>query len=614
MRARHWKAVAWLLVLGGLLRAFLLVSHEPLAGYANQYDMIRTSACIGYYADLPAQARYQASPAAPLVRYRHADGPRDACYGSSEVLLAAIAGVISRASNSDPESMSLRTVGLVKLAFLALAVLAVSALLHRHAAAAIYHGLIVFFVVTDPVVTLWMNTLYTEFAALVGLYLALTAFTGHALDHPRWPATALLATGLACIAFSREQFALLPPILAAGALPWLWPRSRAIASGILVFAVACTALAFAVLPRPPGLSDANRVDAYLGLIIPSSADPRRTLRRLGLPERCERMAGATWYLRRGEDLDVACPEVLSLRSTAFLALVASEPDTLVRALVRVLPMMQAISPSYVGMLAGREQARIEDLPPFLASPLAAAFPAMPSWLFEALVCASIVAAAGCLVLGTAASLRRQRSPPPRLLAGALLGLVVGYAWATTALGDGGSEAARHFLPGALAVVGFIAGVPFAVVAQRGLGGIATTCVTATIAVAACVALHHWSSRQPRASGVVDDPPVVRGDLQLHGWALDPLGIRRIEVWINEVRLDAAYGAAPTEALRDLYPGYVDGHHGRFALFVPAARLLEWGACGDVALRVDAVNRAEIRTEIDRRRISLEACPVRSPRT
>src|SRR5688572_5061153 len=89
MPRREW--IGWILLVLGLARAAFLVAQEPMLGYANQFDMVRTSACVGLYPDLPEPARLQASPAAPLPLYR--PGPRidGGCYLSAEVAIVAAA-------------------------------------------------------------------------------------------------------------------------------------------------------------------------------------------------------------------------------------------------------------------------------------------------------------------------------------------------------------------------------------------------------------------------------------------------------------------------------------------------------------------------------------------
>lgn len=157
---------AWLLVLGGLVRAFLLVHEVPLLGYANQYDMVRTSACVGYYPDLPGDTRYEPHPESPIPVYRRGERLAHVCYPSTEVVIAAAAARGSAALHGNTETLSLRAIGHVKLALLAVAVLLLAAALSPFPTAALLHGLVVAFVLADPVTTLWMNTLYTEFGAI----------------------------------------------------------------------------------------------------------------------------------------------------------------------------------------------------------------------------------------------------------------------------------------------------------------------------------------------------------------------------------------------------------------------------------------------------------------
>ena len=83
---RQWIGV--ILVLAGLARAALVVVQDPMVGYANQFDMHRTSACIGLFPADEAAAK-AATPEAPISRY--ALGSRtDGCYLASEVAIGTV--------------------------------------------------------------------------------------------------------------------------------------------------------------------------------------------------------------------------------------------------------------------------------------------------------------------------------------------------------------------------------------------------------------------------------------------------------------------------------------------------------------------------------------------
>src|SRR5438094_195240 len=70
MRFPVLSLVGTLLVILAIARMGALVLHDPLLGFANQYDMIRTGACVGLYPDLPADKRDEATADAPLERYK----------------------------------------------------------------------------------------------------------------------------------------------------------------------------------------------------------------------------------------------------------------------------------------------------------------------------------------------------------------------------------------------------------------------------------------------------------------------------------------------------------------------------------------------------------------
>ena len=62
-----------LLLVAGTVRIGWMAGHQPLLGYANQFDMGRTSACFGMWPDLPEPGRYEAHLHAPVARYVEGD-------------------------------------------------------------------------------------------------------------------------------------------------------------------------------------------------------------------------------------------------------------------------------------------------------------------------------------------------------------------------------------------------------------------------------------------------------------------------------------------------------------------------------------------------------------
>jgi hypothetical protein len=604
--------VGFVLVLLGILRAGVLVAHDPVMGYANQYDMIRTSACIGLF---PAGADPSArSPDAPIAEYK-TGGPRSGqCYLSTEVGIAAAVIGVARMATGERGIIRLNWIGYAKLGLLAITAFAIAFALHPHPGAALLHGVIFLGVVADPVSTLWFNSLYTEFAAIWGLYAVIGAACALALS-ARAAAVmwSLVVTGIVGLAFSREQYALLVPALVAAAWPWLWRRSSEMTVAAFILALAACLASFNIAPRPGMVTHVNRANAYLGVVLPASSHPQRALQLLALPARCEAMVGATWYLQRGENVQQACPEVFLLPSYAFLRFLPEEPEALARAVARVVPALQGMSPAYLGTLEGARNARASDLPWWAFSPLDAISNRMPLAVFVPLLLVSMLAAPLALLAALAWARPSDDQPHAGLLLAMLLGGTVIYCLLTSVFGDGLSEAARHFLAGALAmsaaVIAALAAIP-ALAARwwdapkRHAFEIAAGFAAIPLAMLACVTAWRWAQEQPLALGVLDAPLDRQGTLpalKIRGWALDPFGVEGVQVEIGKIRREARVGEASPE-LQPLFPGYPDGARGRFALDLGEDDLAKAGAPEDLGLRITARSRAGAATEIDRRRL------------
>jgi hypothetical protein len=606
---RQWVGV--ILVVAGLARAFVLVAHDPLVGYANQHDMHRTSACIGLFPVKEAATPFAPTAQAPLSVYRL--GSRTSgCYLSSEVAIAATVVAAARAVGADVAQFRLQWIGYAKLALLFGTALLIAWLLRDHPWASLVNGLVVLLVLADPVVTLWFNTLYTEFAAIWALYAIIGAMCVLAIsERLGFVAWSLLVIALVALAFSREQFALLAPALVAAAWPWLWHRSDRMTMVVFSVALLACVVSFAALPRPDVVRKANRTDTYLGLAA-SASTPERGLAILGLPERCAPLVGASWYRQRGEDLLRVCPEVFTLSSVAFLNFVSDEPQALARELARGLPAVQSLSPAYVGTLEGENGKLLRDLPAWAYSPLDALASHTPAAIFAALTLATFAVAPVALV--ALVVMRRWRGDPlaPLLLA-MLLGGTAIYAFLTTVLGDGLSEAARHYLPGQLAswvlVVAVAAGLPFLVVRwkqapKEALLEVGIAVVMLAAAGYACFAALQWAGPQPLALGVLDEPAGRKASasgLALRGWGLDPQGVEAVEVQAGTVKRNARYGIASPD-IEAIFPGLPDASRARFSLDLTAEDLAQAGAPNRVALAVRVKGRGGAVTEIDRRNL------------
>jgi len=595
--------VAFTLLALALVRATLIVTHEPVLGYGDRSDMHHTFDCIGIQ---PIEdGAHSGEMPRPHALYHTSGFKGSGCYPSSAALIAVpvvLAYGIASIASDDPEILiPVQAFGAFNLALFTLLSLAVAMALRAHPVASLTHAAVVFLLIADPVTTLWFNTLYTEPGALLGAYgavatTAVIVLAGGATRLHWW----LLGASLIVLGLSREQFCYLPLALAALAMPALRAKSSRKAWILMVIAAIVAATQMVIAPlRPDYVSHINRVNAYLGVILASSGDEAETLARLGLPARCAAMSGATWSSRRGEILETTCPEVMTISSFAFLKLLPAEPLTLLRAVSRVLPAAESVVPGGVGVSSEGPIRAVPDLPPRAMS-FVALMTKVPAMVFATIVVTFLIAFP-VAIAWLAWTVRREPDLAAVPVVLVMLVAIAGYSLATTAFGDGIFEAERHNWLGALATLAAVGMLPL------GIWQLTRELASARIAVAATFGVLLlatgwvlWSRHGNVAIGALDR---VVGEqarsLELTGWALDPWGVRRVYATVGGGPKAEGTRGIERRDIEAAYPGYPESVSGGFRITLPPNAWRE-----NEQMRVYVENSAGAITEIDRRRIRL----------
>jgi hypothetical protein len=231
----------------------------------------------------------------------------------------------------------------------------------------------------------------------------------------------------------------------------------------------------------------------------------------------------------------------------------------------------------------------------------------------------VVAAVPLALLGALGWARPSRTEHgTELLLAMLLGGVVAYSLATTALGDGLSEAARHFIPGSLAVfaawIAFFFAIPELAMRwkespkERALEMAGFVFALAALGVATWYSAG-WARAQALAIGTMDEPSgrllTPGAPLSIHGWAIDPSGVDSVTVELGKYRREITQFEASPKVKRT-FPGYPDADTAGFSLTISPAELASAGAPEPMALRVIVKSRAGPSTEVDRRRIEFRS--------
>ena len=237
----RWTGI--ILVALALLRAGVLVAHDPLAGYADSGAMRATAACVGL---APKDDRGARAREHPVATYASGASTKD-CYWSAESAFAGVTLAVARTFGADTTQFQVRWVGLAKLILLFSAAFIIAFALRDHPAASAAHGLVVLLVLADPAVTLWMNTFHREFFAMWALYVAVGGACVLALTQRLVLPWALIMVGIVLLALAREYDALLGILLVAIAWPWMWHRSQRLAAATVVIALAAWVAAFIAL-------------------------------------------------------------------------------------------------------------------------------------------------------------------------------------------------------------------------------------------------------------------------------------------------------------------------------------------------------------------------------
>lgn len=431
------------LIAAGLLRAVLLWSHEPLYAYANSYDQTRYSACFDVYPDRPSQVPPdENSPNAPYEDFRFQNARAPMCYWSSELVFGSLSAVVWRMSESVSERRvhSVRLIGAFKLiALLGMSIaLSCAWLRRRQITPAIANAMLLPLLFSDPGNTLYLNTFYAEWTALLAAYAVfglLVLWHGETTTRLRWLA---LAAAALLLAASKMQHIVLPLCLALGiGLLHLW-RNRSIgwqAPALLAGALLGVALQFVQMQRDNPLMDSirqfNRAHVIFTALLPVADDKPGFLADIGVDPRCAIYSGRRAWQMPGMPEDV-CPGVLGFGYIDQLrVLLGHPPMTLALAREAVVALDPWIAEN-IGQVEGEVLAEIDTQMVTVGMPLRR-WPAL-QW---ALVALPVI---GAVVL---AASRRGRDAS-RMLDFTVAVLVTMLATLTiTVLGDGLADTAKQ---------------------------------------------------------------------------------------------------------------------------------------------------------------------------
>lgn len=448
----------------GLLRIGALYLNDPLIALANSYDEVRYSACFDLYPTRPqGVAPTRNSPEAPYSRFSFVSGVGPICYWSTELLFQGGATLVYRAQQSSgADTFSVRWIGGFKV--IALLILWVSfniAWLRRHEPwSALANGLLLPLVFADPANTIYLNTFYAEWTALISLYAVVGLTLIHEGKPPRHHAFALLLVAAAALALSKIQHIVLPLGIAVAMLligrwrdrVWLW-KGKALLIGALIGIVVQIVQLQRESDAIRAINVFNQADVVFTALLPNSQDPAATAQHLGLEPQCLRYSGLRAWQMPGFPADL-CPGLTQVTRSRELLTLLREPDLTLRLGWRGAQALDPWLAPGLGLVEGGDFAPLPQRFFTLSRPLSE-YPVLRLILF------------GAPFIALPLLLWRHRWRRwPRLLTGTMFTTVVSLGTLTvTVLGDGLADVPKQgHLAFNMALAWFIGASVF--VAQR----------------------------------------------------------------------------------------------------------------------------------------------------
>ena len=364
-----WALLTCLLV--GLLRIVPILIHNPLIALANSYDEVRYSACFDLYPDRPSDVEPTLnSPAAPYSHFAFRTAQAPVCYWSTEWLFQAGAAAIfkSEAALTGQTSFSVRWLGFLKF----VACLTIWGLLCRAwwrrgpPALTLANGLVFPLLIADPANTIYLNTFYAEFTAMLTLYIMVSVILLYH-ERPRSKrAITLLALAAFALAMSKIQHLLLPMMCATTVLIFDYVRTRRWswrATALFVGALAGLLLQVGQLRRDNAairdIDMFNRADvAFIGLL-PTASDPQKTADLIGLDPACIQYSGLHAWELPGYPPKV-CPSIANVTRPRELNALLHDPLMGLRLFGRGVAALNPWLAPGLGKVEGGNSA---DLPP-----------------------------------------------------------------------------------------------------------------------------------------------------------------------------------------------------------------------------------------------------------
>lgn len=454
---RSWQILIILILLLGVIRLAALTLHRPMLGYANNFDMLRVQTFVGLMPRYHGELTREATPDAPIRFYEYTDQVdfRDG-YLTSQLLPIYLAMPLSMFrywyAGNVANQFDVLALGVVSMLMLSAAGILTTIWFGRvHPRWALISALIFTFLVCDPINTLWLNSFYSEYSALLWLYVSVALLLWLLITpETSYRLMILTACALLMLGISKLQHMLLPLGLTVIWLVAARARLRRVAYLTSLALFLTGSLLSIVLQNRQvertGYMDfarhANATNTYFGAVLPAMSDPNAGIRVLGVPESCAQYVGNNWFAPgMGRD---TCPQIASVPRRKLVALTLQDPMMPIRLMRRALELGRPWLVQELGHVEGADHGKLGNAGPMFWT-LSSVIAALPLSVFGLLLVVAGATFIHAMAMVLLQGLRRKAVPVEASLAfTALLGVVWVLVPISSIAGDGLIDIPKHF--------------------------------------------------------------------------------------------------------------------------------------------------------------------------
>ena len=423
----------------------IIFLYKPgFIGYANNYDFIRHSSCVGLWSYIPDHTKtsgYAIAPSAQLLY--DGDILEGNCIRSSD----NITSYILTRFLSVGDIISFTALGSIKI-FLLLALSLLSISLSK---SKIIPSVILFSILTEWIYLAYANTLYGEFSVISGFTLIVLCTYNLLYEKTKkYPASqiTILIIAIFWLGLSKQQWSYLTFLILCIASWLVYHRTIFKKSAFLLLCLSFISVsAFQLinqhsLQNETSINSTNKINTFFYTVLPEATDKAQALKTLGLPEHCNSDIGLSSYHPDQNSLN-NCPEIQKVSRAKLLKLFSQDPATLIIPIVKFTKEMELFYPDYLGLTIPGDANALKKHEFIKKISFSNIISKIDSSAFFIIVLILFISSffTGLVLLFLPKKTPLELSSYMYLFT--IGGLTVGYSIASSVFGDGYIEAAKH---------------------------------------------------------------------------------------------------------------------------------------------------------------------------